>query len=74
MCVRALNSSHEPVAAIVFSMGAVSTAGATLACAALRTFVLPASPFVWLLLAINGCCGYLNQASAVAICLLCAWV
>eukprot|EP00887_Chlorella_sp_A99_P005724 scaffold1.g5724.t1 len=66
MCVRALSGSKERMACIIFSMGAVSTAGAVCACLLLRTFVLPTSLPVYLLLIANGLCGYGNQVLLTA--------
>lgn len=66
MAVRALNSSDELMAAIIFSMGAMSILGATVAVVVTRSFVLPTTRYQILLLAGNGLMGLGNQVSQTA--------
>ncbi|KDD76081.1 hypothetical protein H632_c364p0, partial [Helicosporidium sp. ATCC 50920] len=67
MTVRALSSQRtESLSAIIFSMGAVSTAGSLAALAALRSWVAPRGAWTWSLLLANGALGYGNQVTQTA--------
>lgn len=67
MSVRAISmGGPESMAAIIFSMGLVSAAGAGAGCAVLKQFVWPARATTWLALAGNGVLGYGNQVALTA--------
>lgn len=66
MAVRALNTSNESMAAIIFSMGAVSTLFASIAVTMLDQWTLPRTGSAILLLVGNGLMGYGNQVTQTA--------
>lgn len=66
MAVRALNTTTESMAAIIFSMGAVSTALSSVALIATRSWAWPRTIGAVALLALNGLMGYGNQVTQTA--------
>ncbi|KAL6774433.1 hypothetical protein ACKKBG_A24995 [Auxenochlorella protothecoides x Auxenochlorella symbiontica] len=66
MAVRALNTNTESMAAIIFSMGAVSTLCSAIAVTVLGQWMLPRTASALALLAANGLMGYGNQVTQTA--------